>query len=74
MLPWLQPSSCNLWGKAASLPLHTLHSNPVSARCLLSVRLQSSTGDRRAMLKAFSVLRWWGGETSGGGFGTISLL
>lgn len=27
---------------------------PASARCLLSVRLQSSPGDRRAMLKAFS--------------------
>lgn len=60
VLTWLQPSSCSLWGEAASLllflPPSSLPSSfrPVSARCLLSVRLQSSPGDRRAMLKAFS--------------------
>lgn len=53
VLTWLQPSSCSLWGEAAPL-LFLPPSAPVSARCLLSVRLQSSPGDRRAMLKAFS--------------------
>lgn len=79
---WLQPSSCSLWGEAASLFLPPFLSpsflpslTPVSARCLLSVKLQSSPRDRRAMLKAFSQFQEdEGGEASGGGSGNISLL
>lgn len=50
------PAAASRDKQAPLLPPHlpTLPSTPVSARCLLSVRLQSSPGDRRTMLKAFS--------------------
>lgn len=48
----LQPLGKSSLPPPSSFPLPP--STPVSARCLLSVRLQSSPGDRRTMLKAFS--------------------